>query len=297
MKSRSLIHLALAAALVPALVSGCGGKDDAPAGGAPGAAPASASSSKKPKIVPLAERPVAAPDPRDDAFRTWALTLGRQMADGMSGKPPEPSLLGPDASSDLRKPQHENHVGAIQRSKELLAVVVTMIGVRKGGTETCMFSVVAWGDERLAWSGGGVHWSAISVQPRQNETGAGPKLSTAAITAEWPALRGIWDRTLEARAAGQRLPTAPADVDKLLGGRDGADGAALQKGEAFDVVDRALADAEPWSFDLVEINAYLGNTQPTLERIRDTAVNLGVYARTAGDADVFVELPTVAIVR
>lgn len=293
MKPRSLIHLALAVALVP----GCGGKGDAPTGGAPGAAPASTPSARKRAIVPLAERPVAAADPRDEAFRAWALTLGRQMADGMSGKPPEPSLLRPDPSTDLRVVQHPGHVDAIRRNKELLAVVVTMIGVRKGGTETCMFSVVAWGDERLPWAGAGVHWSTLSVQPRKNETGAGPKLSTAAISTEWPALRAIWDRTLEARAAGQRMPTAPADVDQLLGGRDGADGAALQKGEAFDVVDRKLADAEPWSFDLVTISAYLGTTHPSLEQIRASASRLRVHARTTGDADVFVELPSVAIVR
>ena len=68
MKPRSLIHLALAVALVP----GCGGKGDAPTGGAPGAAPASTPSARKRAIVPLAERPVAAADPRDEAFRAWA---------------------------------------------------------------------------------------------------------------------------------------------------------------------------------------------------------------------------------
>lgn len=289
MNSRWLISLALTAALVAAC--GSKGKDDAPAGGAPASAPTPA----KPKIVPLEQRPAASVDPRDEAFRTWALALGRQIADGLSGKPPEPTLLGPEPSKDLRAAQPATTIQAITNATDLLAVVVTMMGVRKGGKETCMFTVVAWGDERLAWAGAGVHWSAISIRPRTPPVAA--KLSTAAISAEWPALRGIWDRTLAARAAGQRLPQAPADVDKLLGSRSGADGATLRRGEAFDVVDRALADPEPWSFDLVQINAYVGKTMPTLDQMQLVARNLGVYAATTGDTDAFLELPSVAIIR
>lgn len=283
---RDLLSLAATSALLGA----CGAKTEE---GSSGSATGKASSTGA-RETSTANRPLAGADPRDDAFRTWALALGAQLKDAASGKEVDPTLTKSGTDKTLGGAIDAKVAEAVAGLPAIHAVVVTMIGVRDQ-LETCSFNVAAWSDERKTWAGGPLSFSGLNVAKRSKPSDK-PTVDWGALKKEMPALVGMWERALAARGQKQRLPPPPKDVTELLGNMESAAGSALQRGEAFDVTDKALADPKPWALDLIQIRVFVGKPADSLSLMQTLAREVGVYVEPNG-ADVYLTPPTVKIVR
>ena len=273
-----------------ALLSACGAKGE---GGGSGSADAKGSSASA-KETSTANRPLAGADPRDDAFRTWALALGAQLKDAAAGKEVDPTLTKSGTDKTLGGAIDPKVAEGIAAMPGIHAVVLTLIGVRDQ-LETCMFSVAAWSDERKTWAGGPLSFSGLNVTKRSKPTGKAT-FDWGALKKEMPALVGIWERALAARGQKLRLPPAPKDVADLLGNMESAAGSKLRLGEAFDVTDKALADTKPWALELIQIEVLAGKPADSLNLMQTLARAIGVYVEPNGQ-DVYLTPPTVKLVR
>ncbi len=247
-------------------VTACDGGSASKPGASAGAAPPPTT-----RRSAAATLPIAAPDPRDAELRAWALTLGRQLADVAAGGPVAPSLHGPSPEVDLRRPATLATLRGPRR--DVHAVVVELLARRMD--DAGRLAILVWTDERRAWAGGDVQWSAFRTHPYE-PTSHHP-LDPDVLDAKLPVIPASLQRALEVIARGEQLPGATDPVRELFGGNHPRFSPTAPR------TNDAVRAGGAWTLVRVEIQVLLATPEPSMALMRSNARWLTAAITTAGD--------------
>ncbi|MBK7076915.1 MAG: hypothetical protein IPH44_31950 [Myxococcales bacterium] len=136
-------------------------------------------------------------------------------------------------------------------------------------------AILVWTDERRAWAGGDVQWSAFRTHPYE-PTSHHP-LDPDVLDAKLPVIPASLQRALEVIARGEQLPGATDPVRELFGGNHPRFSPTAPR------TNDAVRAGGAWTLVRVEIQVLLATPEPSMALMRSNARWLTAAITTAGD--------------